>query len=284
MVLTCLGARCTGLLQPGDSSEEGIMEPKELQDAIKTLANMEEADEPLVNCYLDLESRYRQELHERVSLIKGKIEPRKRVSFWEAIGHIEVFIGTRIRPGARSVAIFSRGGDQLFFLPLQVDAPLPNCVTVSATPHIYHLVALKHDCSRFPVEHQKQESLSVAIRLRTEMSTGGRAVGGTFDSFRALNEGRASLLVLSRTYAPCPGWACPTCSALGIIYPMPGMCPACENTRLRELDMREELVRIAEQSNCPVKIVEPSEILKALGGIGCLLRYHAPERLDWPAA
>jgi hypothetical protein len=114
----------------------------ELKNNILMLAEVTEADEPFVNCYLNLETAYRQELNERVGLLKEKIEPQMRVSFWEAIGHVEVFIGTGIHAGAKSVAVFSRGGDHPLFLPFQFEASLPNCVTVSATPNIYYLVDL----------------------------------------------------------------------------------------------------------------------------------------------
>jgi stalled ribosome rescue protein Dom34 len=40
------------------------------------------------------------------------------------------------------------------------------------------------------------------------------------------------------------------------------------------VDVREALVRLAGQLECPVEVVEESEALMSLGGVGCLLRYR----------
>ena len=48
-------------------------------------------------------------------------------------------------------------------------------------------------------------------------------------------------------------------------------------TALRQFDIKAEIVRLAEVSDCEVEVVEHSDVLMALGGVGCLLRYLAPE-------
>ncbi|MEE9550942.1 MAG: hypothetical protein V3W08_11165 [Candidatus Binatia bacterium] len=37
--------------------------------------------------------------------------------------------------------------------------------------------------------------------------------------------------------------------------------------------IKEEMVRMAEEHGCTVEIVNQSEALMQLGGVGCLLRY-----------
>ena len=264
----------------------------DLQQQVMTLANLKEAEEPVVSCYLDLRSRYRESLNDRVRAVKNQLDRRMRLPFWEALGRIEVFVGTGIRPESRGAAIFSRGGEHSFFLPLQFEVPLSTWVTVSARPHIYHLVELWHDHSHRTsrpsgiesARFEEEESLALLATLHKEMSASGLAVGGTLASLKALKEGRVSVLLLSRSYAPDPGWLCCGCEGLLIAFPMPPGCSSCGGRMLRELDLKEELVRIAVQNSCPIRIVEHSDGMKAIGGIGCLLSHQVTERFDRTAA
>ena len=268
------------------------MQPTELQRHILTLANLEEAAEPVVSCYLDLGTGFREVLNQRVRSLKDRLDRRLRVPFWEALGRIEVFIGTGIRPESLGAAVFSRGGERAFFLPLQFRVALATRVSVSARPHIYSLVELRHDCSSCLVGSSgietcrvgKTESPALPGTLHKEMSTSGLAVGGTLVSLKALKEGRASALFLSRSYAPDPGWLCRACGEVQLGQQMPPECISCRGRVLRELDLKEELVRIAEQQNRPVGILEHDDEMKAVGGVACLLSHPATERFDRPAA
>ncbi len=155
------------------------VQSNELQRHILTLANLEEAAEPVVSCYLDLGTRYRESMSERVRSLGSKLDRRMRVPFWEALGRIEVFLGTGVRPEARGAAIFARGGDRAFFLPLQFGAALPIRVTAGARPHIYPLVELKHDYSNrmrsadMRVSRADEtEALALLESLHKEMTAG----------------------------------------------------------------------------------------------------------------
>ncbi len=268
------------------------VQPTELQRHILTLANLEEAAEPVVSCYLDLRTGYREALNERVRSLKNGLDRRLRVPFWEALGRIEVFVGTGIRPESTGAALFSRGGDSAFFLPLQFGVVLPTRVAVSARPHIYHLVELRHNCSSRMVRSSgtetcrvdEIESLALLETLHKEMGTSGLAAGGTLASLKALKEGRASALLVSRLYAPDPGWFCRACGEVQIAQQMPPECASCRARVLCELNLKEELVRLAEQQSRPIRILEHDDGMKAVGGVGCLLSHPATERIDRPAA
>jgi hypothetical protein len=54
--------------------------------------------------------------------------------------------------------------------------------------------------------------------------------------------------------------------------------------RIRKFDTRAELVRLAEQQDVGVEIVEYNDVLMSLGGVGCLLRYLAPSNYVYSAA
>jgi peptide subunit release factor 1 (eRF1) len=57
----------------------------------------------------------------------------------------------------------------------------------------------------------------------------------------------------------------------------PDACPYCRGGEMREVNTKEEMVRIAERSGCRIEIVNQSEVLTCFGGVGCLLRYITPD-------
>jgi len=40
------------------------------------------------------------------------------------------------------------------------------------------------------------------------------------------------------------------------------------------------MVRVAQQTGCGVEVVNQSEALTRLGGVGCLLRFRPPENMS----
>jgi len=47
---------------------------------------------------------------------------------------------------------------------------------------------------------------------------------------------------------------------------------------MQDVRLKEELVRLAEQNQCQIEIVNHSDILMEFGGVGCLLRYLTLEQ------
>ena len=99
------------------------------------------------------------------------------------------------------------------------------------------------------------------------------AVAGSSATLDALRWGEVDTLVMVNDYQPDPGWTCTDCQAIGTEAPETSVCPKCGESTVRPLDVREALLRIAGQSECPVEVVEQSDALMSLGGVGCLLRY-----------
>ena len=376
----------------------------ELRQHIVELAFVEESDAPVVNCCLNVGSRYRKAFNDQVRAVKSRIEPKMQAEFWEILGRIEVVLGTDLRSGTRGVAVFARGGTHPFFRPLQFGAPLPNRVTISRTPQLYPLVELRDNYYRYAVllsteesarileidvgtvketfriarpglrrrdgrewtrdhlqshtqarlqqfvheqvrlldqtvasgdyrhlvlagdpraialvhkalprhlrgivigtvrasdkdrspdleaatlaafeAHRETESLSVVRQFGYEIGTRGPAVQGTVECFRALQGSNARTLILSQTYDPGPGYACRACNGI-LPERRPRACPACGRTDLRPIDIREEMVRMAERNRCAIEIVKSSGAMTPYGGVGCLLRYFTPELDRKPAA
>ena len=128
------------------------------------------------------------------------------------------------------------------------------------------------------VDQEEKESQSMVVILQREIYAHGLAAVGSEDCLTALQRGQADTMILLRDYQPPAGWKCAACGELHFDLQKPPACRQCENPELRETDLKEEMVRLAEQSGCQVEVVNYSEILMSLGGAGCLLRYHAPEQ------
>ena len=127
------------------------------------------------------------------------------------------------------------------------------------------------------IEQEEKESRATAEEIERQIRTGGLAVIGTEASLQALRRGQADMLVMARSYSPEPGWKCTACGFMGSQPERPKACPECEAAELQDLDVRETMVKLAEQQGCTVEVVNQSEPLTRFGGVGCLLRYRLPD-------
>ena len=125
------------------------------------------------------------------------------------------------------------------------------------------------------VEQEEQDSQSIADRLIQAVRTQGPAAVGAKDCLHKLRQGKVDTLVMLQDYHPDPGWVCSTCDEMGETPPETDLCSHCNSNTVRPADLREELVRQAGKIDCPVEVVESSDVLLELGGVGCLLRFRA---------
>ncbi|MFH1812517.1 MAG: hypothetical protein ABIJ09_27540 [Pseudomonadota bacterium] len=126
-------------------------------------------------------------------------------------------------------------------------------------------------------DHEQTESLETAGLFLDELRTGGLAVAGAEATLEALAQGQVDVLVLSEFYAPPAGWKCRECACVGV-HQAPVACPQCGERTVAPLNLKEEMVRIAERDGCSVEIVRNSDVLLEVGGVGCLLRYLTSEQ------
>lgn len=156
-------------------------------------------------------------------------------------------------------------------LPKHLAAKLVDTVHASARDAMPDIVAATN--SLF-VEQEEAESLAKVCLLEQEINTHGLAVAGTKASLRAVNWGQADVLIMAKAYAPEPGWLCGHCGNIAVVSQRPPACPECMEFQLQEIDLKEELVRLAERNGVEVEIVDHSDLLMELGGVACLLRYQ----------
>jgi hypothetical protein len=125
------------------------------------------------------------------------------------------------------------------------------------------------------IAREEAESFDAAEALCREVRRGGLAEIGTMPTIEALQRGQADLLVMTGTYAPGAGLVCSLC---GTAASQPGPLGACAlcGGGLDTVDLREQLVRLAERTGCGFERVAHHEPLSDLGGVGCLLRYATP--------
>jgi len=377
------------------------MERQNLQKHVRTLITLPVADAPVISCYQALAAGRladRNAFDGRMRSLRRSLHVTEQHAFDAALARIEDILATELLPNAKGLAVFSRAGDQPFFLPLQFQVPLPNWIALDSTPNIYHLVELKDTYDRYVVmivteesmrilqvnlgaitaqiweqrpelrervgrewtkthyqrhrpertrrflkdavsvldqlmsaggythlilagqspmtsqvqkvlpshlqkqlidivpasggtrlsdvvqatlsafvEAEEQESRTAVADLAHQLRTGGLAVVGTGPSYRALCQGRVDMLVLSKEYEPGPGWSCDNCGHLGVESEMPQSCANCEARAFRRFNIKEQMVRKAEESDCTVEVVSQSDELLHLGGVGCLLSYRLSE-------
>jgi rubrerythrin len=158
-------------------------------------------------------------------------------------------------------------------LPKSLAAKLVDTVPAAASDHVSDVVASTLESF---LEHEERESQAIAERLVSQIYTHGLAVAGTFGTMQALKNGQADYLVIVKSYEPGMGWECRKCGMTELKLPHPNLCPACGLGYPREFDIREEMVRLAGRLDCGIEVVEYSDVLMNLGGVGCLLRFLAP--------
>lgn len=129
------------------------------------------------------------------------------------------------------------------------------------------------------IDEEQLESLAAVERLRQAICSHGLAVAGSRDCVQAMKSHQVDLLVMAAEYVPEPAWICWDCDIAHVQDSRPAVCPDCGGTRTRHLDLKEELVRLAQLAGCTVEIVHDSDTLMSLGGVGCLLRFFSPAGL-----
>ena len=128
------------------------MDLPNLREHVHTLVTLDETDEVVISCYVNLEAgraSYRDALDRRCHVVRAALPARRRRAFEQALGRVEAFLASDLGAAAAGAAIFSRGGEHPFFLPLQFKVPVSNQMTVDSLPSVYGLVLLKDVFHRY---------------------------------------------------------------------------------------------------------------------------------------
>ena len=140
------------------------MAHKDLQECIRSLATMDEADSIFISCYLNLEKGLpgcRDFLKERELLLVKSLPDELQKNFSKTMGKGHSFLSEKSFRGIKGLAIFSREGSVPLFLTLEFHVPLPNQIVMDLTPHIYPLIELMDTYHRYVVVISTEESARI---------------------------------------------------------------------------------------------------------------------------
>ncbi|MDO8834457.1 MAG: hypothetical protein Q7V01_02625, partial [Vicinamibacterales bacterium] len=154
-------------------------------------------------------------------------------------------------------------------LPRRVVVRLVDVVPALASASLPSVIAAAR--SRF-IEREQQESHDAVAQLVSNLRHGGPAAAGTGPTLKALRRGEADVLVMAKAYPSSRGWSCWACGFVAEGPVRPVSCPECESVTVRPVNLKEEIVRLAERLSAEVEFISHSKVLMDLGGVGCLLR------------
>ena len=145
-----------------------------LEDLVTWLAGVEASPSPLISCYVDL-TRPREEqiaeIQQRSAVARVGLRGQARYDYDDAMDEVVDYLRRRSVQGKKSLAVYSRWGDEPLFAALELDGALENQVMVDTLPMIYPLIALKDKLNRFVVvitSEAEARILEVAIGEVTE--------------------------------------------------------------------------------------------------------------------
>lgn len=127
-----------------------VLDYDQLAGHITGLATLPETESPVLSAYLDLSSdsaAWRPPLSSWASLARHSFEGRAAAGFDEAVRTLEGLL--RGPQEARGAAVFCRGGDSPFCLPLLFEVPVETQFYAGGLPAIFPLVELKDRFNRF---------------------------------------------------------------------------------------------------------------------------------------
>ncbi|MCP4685452.1 MAG: hypothetical protein GY867_08380 [bacterium] len=171
----------------------------------------------------------------------------------------------------------------------QITRALPRRIVAKLVDQV--VLARSHSAEKIVMETLKAyvkaeeiESLNTVDRLFDAFYRGDHAVLGVATSLRAASRGQADTLVLRHGVDLGTARICSNCSWVATGESRPNVCSECGGEALLDRDARQELVRVAQSTQCEIETVAGSERLADAGGAGCLLRYaDAPsERVCLP--
>ncbi|RPH70024.1 MAG: hypothetical protein EHM78_13010 [Myxococcaceae bacterium] len=198
--------------------------------------------------------------------LKEKIELVEKLT--AAAGHTHLILAGSPRVAARIRNC----------LPKHLQAKLIDVVPASANARVTDVVAAT--LSTF-IDREQQESLDAVAELLSALRRGGLGAAGSAATVEALRRGQADVLVMAQAYESGPAWCCRDCGWADAMVSPPERCALCDSGEVRSANLKEIMIKLAERQSVEVELVQHSDLLMDLGGVGCLLRYAAPEQDRW---
>ena len=156
-------------------------------------------------------------------------------------------------------------------LPSHLLAKVVDVVPATSSTHVADVV--ESTLSSF-IEREQRESRDAVAELASAVRRGALAAAGTAATYESLRRGQGDLLVMAREFEPGPAWTCGHCGWAKVMHARCDHCPECHSRDLQSANMKELMVKLAERQALEVELVQHSDVLMGLGGVGCLLRWE----------
>ena len=127
-------------------------EMESLRNHISQLANLSESSSPIISAYLDLcetKDYLKSKLAMWATAARSTLDSKQRIHFDDARREVVGVIAREWSDEIRSVAVFSRGGEDPLLLVIPFSVSLDLHFDASNLPSIFGLVQLKDRFHRF---------------------------------------------------------------------------------------------------------------------------------------
>lgn len=126
----------------------------DLQDRIRSLATLHPNMDPLISCYIDLESgpfRFRQVIDARLRDIQASLDDSRQDAFLQARMTLESVLARQVSGPTRGLAVFTRGGRRPFLEVIELQTPVETHVSAGPTAQLLPLVEAKDTYERYVI-------------------------------------------------------------------------------------------------------------------------------------
>ena len=134
-----------------------------LRKNIIALANLPKCEKTVISAYFDFQQSaavVKEDFANWVKITRKTFDRNSREQFEQAAASVSRWLAENAGK-SRSAAVFSRGGDPAFFLPLTFKVPMESSFQVDMRPAIYPLVEIKDRFNRFVVVLTSRESARI---------------------------------------------------------------------------------------------------------------------------
>lgn len=144
-----------------------------LKSHLKTLIALPESEDSVFSFYINLERSPAGTIHairNELNQLRQLLDEEKRAQCLEAEAVVEHFVAKEAHPLTKSAAIFFRGGDKPFYLPIQFQLPMNDQIVIERMPHIVPLIEFKDRYDRYVVLISTEEEARIVEVVLGEVS------------------------------------------------------------------------------------------------------------------
>lgn len=142
------------------------MQLAEMNETLRRLALLADADAPVLSVYLDSRTtpaaqRYALNLHYYAA--RSQMPPAMKADADEAFAHVMRLHKSTALPESGGVALFARAGTSPYFCTLPLSAPVQTAVNLRVGPAIYSLAEIRDNYDQFVLVEIEEGSATLSV-------------------------------------------------------------------------------------------------------------------------